>query len=405
MKRGLGAFRASGLVRLVQLTPPVTRALHIVHVLTRLLPAGTEENTIAIARRQRQDGHRVTFIHGRQHSLALLNALRGEFEVMQVPDLVHRISPIHDLTSFIRLRAILRVLSPDVVHTHQSKAGVVASAAAAAAGVKGVVHGVHILPWINAGRLRAAAYVAMERAVAGASNAFISVSSGVRDACLSQGIGGAEQHFVVHSPIEISRFKQAKPADDVLSSEERSGRTVVLMLAAFEPRKRQEEFLDALADASPGEDLIVLFAGDGPTLGLARKKAEARFRPGQIRFLGHREDPERLIALADICVLTSNREGLPRVLLQYLAGGRASVVTDLPGLNDVVRPDVNAVVADDIAGAVAELVRLSHDKDARHALASEAAGTDLSGWDMNALYPALERAYEFALAQRGTGEC
>ena len=39
--------------------------MHIVHVLTRLLRAGSEENTIATCLWQAQAGHKVTLIHGR----------------------------------------------------------------------------------------------------------------------------------------------------------------------------------------------------------------------------------------------------------------------------------------------------------------------------------------------------
>ena len=64
--------------------PSAPTGLHIVHVLTRLLPAGTEENTIAIARRQAADGHRVSFVHGRQFSASLRGALSADFEVFSI---------------------------------------------------------------------------------------------------------------------------------------------------------------------------------------------------------------------------------------------------------------------------------------------------------------------------------
>lgn len=41
--------------------------MHIVHILTRLLRAGSEENTIETCRWQANAGHQVTLIHGPGH--------------------------------------------------------------------------------------------------------------------------------------------------------------------------------------------------------------------------------------------------------------------------------------------------------------------------------------------------
>ena len=49
-------------------TPPENKArpMIIVHVLTRLLRAGSEENTLATCRSQAAQGHRVIVMHGRE---------------------------------------------------------------------------------------------------------------------------------------------------------------------------------------------------------------------------------------------------------------------------------------------------------------------------------------------------
>ncbi len=57
----------------------------------------------------------------------------------------------------------------------------------------------------------------------------------------------------------------------------------------------------------------------------------------RVALLGYRDDVERWIAAADVCVLASEREGLPRAVVQYVLAGRPVVATALPGIERVVR--------------------------------------------------------------------
>jgi glycosyltransferase involved in cell wall biosynthesis len=60
----------------------------------------------------------------------------------------------------------------------------------------------------------------------------------------------------------------------------------------------------------------------------------------------------RWLAAADLCVLPSMREGLPRVVVQYVAAGKPVVVTELEGIEEIVEDGVNGYVVgrDDFRG-------------------------------------------------------
>jgi N,N'-diacetylbacillosaminyl-diphospho-undecaprenol alpha-1,3-N-acetylgalactosaminyltransferase len=82
---------------------------------------------------------------------------------------------------------------------------------------------------------------------------------------------------------------------------------------------------------------------------------------GPVRHLGFRSDVAEWIALSDLVVLPSYREGVPRTLLEAAAMGKALVATDVPGCREVVRPGENGrlVPARDaaaLADAVEELL-------------------------------------------------
>ena len=59
-------------------------------------------------------------------------------------------------------------------------------------------------------------------------------------------------------------------------------------------------------------------------------------KKGYIRYLGERSDIRELMAMADVVVLPSYREGFPRVLLEAGMVRRAVVATDVPGCREIV---------------------------------------------------------------------
>jgi glycosyltransferase involved in cell wall biosynthesis len=398
-------FAGKDTSRLNVLAPP--RPLRIAHVITRLINGGADENTVISCNQAVRSRHHVTLIHGGETRPEILTRVDEPVKTVELPSLVRPIAPLADVRAVCDLVRTFHGLRPDVVHTHTSKAGILGRVAARAASVPVVVHGVHIVPFVNVGRLEAFAYLRAERAVEGMTDAFVDVSAGVRDLCVKAGVGEAARHHVVESGFELSRFRAASPPvdwGDLLQIEPGDPRPpVVLMLAVFEARKRHTEFLERIPRVVARSPRVrFVFAGDGPL----RDAMEARVRTLGIErnvvFTGFHQHPEQLIALADIGLIASVREGLPRVLMQYLAGGTPIVATDLPCIDDVLRPDVNGLVvgSDDLDGLADAVVALLEDPARRARLARGAAATELSEWDVSRMGERLEAIYAEVIRER-----
>lgn len=65
---------------------------------------------------------------------------------------------------------------------------------------------------------------------------------------------------------------------------------------------------------------------------------------GNVEFLGQRRDIPQLFSNAHIIVLPSYREGLPKVLIEAAACGRAVVTTDVPGCRDAIIPEQTGIL-------------------------------------------------------------
>ncbi|WP_424943973.1 glycosyltransferase [Aliiroseovarius crassostreae] len=362
--------------------------MHIVHILTRMLRAGSEENILLTSAGQIAAGDEVTLIYGADSTPALAQKLAPKARLIEIPPMVRPIHPLKDIAAYRQIRSTLQNLRPDVVHTHQSKAGILGRFAAQSAAVRCIVHGVHILPYIGTSGLKRKLYLAAERAADRITDGYIHVSNGMFNGCRDHGIGQQVPHKVVHSGFDLARFRDAPPADDaaeILGAHcSDPPPMVLLMMAALEGRKRHLELMTALAPLIRQQPRIrLLFAGEGPLAAPIRHRAEQLGIAGSVRLLGYRPDVERIIALSDICLLSSGQEGLPRSVLQYLVSAKPVVLFDLPGLGEVITPNRNALVIqpDDWAGFGKAVQELVGNPQRRQNLSDQAARTDLSNWD------------------------
>jgi glycosyltransferase involved in cell wall biosynthesis len=383
-----------------------SRPLRIVHVITRLLNGGADENTVLSCNYAATAGHDVTLIHGVDTHTEILAKLDPRVRVVSLGSLVRPIAPLNDAKALRGLVRAFRELDPDVVHTHTSKAGILGRLAARVVRTPAIVHGVHIVPFVNVGRVEGIVYRLAERAVARMTAAFVNVSSATRDLCLDARIGTAAQHHVIRSGFDVSRFRRAAPPAEwreLLRLRETEPRPpVLLMVAAFEERKRHLEFLQVFPRVvARFPDVRLILAGDGKLRAEIERQIEAHHLDDNVILTGFTDRPEELIALADVCVLASAREGLPRAVVQYVAGGRAAAATDLPGLHEVLRDDVNGRVVGpyDLDGLAGAIVDLLEDDAQRLRLARAAAETDLAAWDARRMVQGIEEIYRAVIAE------
>lgn len=383
------------------------RPLTIVHVQTRMNSSGgCEENTWASCVHQAESGHDVHLVCGRSSAVEAYQGCHPDVMVHHVDEMVWNISPKDDFIACRVLKSLFLQLGADLIHTHSSKAGILGRVAGRMAGVPAVIHGVHILPFSNVSLREKLTYLSVEHGAALLTDHFIHVSEGTKAAYKKAFVGQGVPHSVVRSGMEIDKFKSAPLPDDwqeiVGGGRTEHKPTVILMMAALEKRKRHAEFLQELARITrPGDNFRVLFAGSGPEEDTLKKLVQSLALGDRVRLLGHRRDPERLVALSDLSVLCSLREGLPRVIVQSLAGDKPAVVSPFPGIEEIVQHDVSGVVAEssDAEDVVRETVRLIRDRTRLRRYTEGAQKFSVDEWSFKSMFSQLDSAYGVCLAK------
>ncbi|MDK2742984.1 MAG: glycosyltransferase [Nitrospira sp. BO4] len=125
---------------------------------------------------------------------------------------------------------------------------------------------------------------------------------------------------------------------DKFSPRQHPERGYILAVGSLLPVKRWDRLIRAVATlASKGMCVEVVHVGAGPLREELEIMAKALHVEHMIHFAGSRHDIENLLADAAFLVHTSEVEGLPNVVLEAMACGRAVVATDagdIPSLID-----------------------------------------------------------------------
>lgn len=77
-------------------------------------------------------------------------------------------------------------------------------------------------------------------------------------------------------------------------------------------------------------------ADEGNPSAIRREDLDSWEREGIVHFLGHLDSIDEEICAADIVLLPSWREGVPKILLEGASAGKALLATDVPGCREVV---------------------------------------------------------------------
>jgi glycosyltransferase involved in cell wall biosynthesis len=140
------------------------------------------------------------------------------------------------------------------------------------------------------------------------------------------------------------------------------------------PHKRQSLLIAAfakLAAARPGLELWIV--GDGTERVALESEAARLGVADRILFWGHRSDVPALLTSATLFVNASAQEGMSNAVLEAMALGLASVVTDAPGVTECHIDGETGLVVAANASAIAEAIATLLDDPERRKRMGEAA--------------------------------
>ncbi|GAA4206631.1 glycosyltransferase [Streptosporangium oxazolinicum] len=290
--------------------------------------------------------------------------------------------------AYARLVGTVHRLAPDVLNAHSPTPAAVLWPFARMTRRRPVlvstVHYCRRPATVRLGRLTAAVNTLLDYLVRRLDDRTVAVSSQV--AC-SPSVRGARHLLTrVHGVDVIEQRSWAMRAGTVRRQFDVPEEAfLVVCVANFRPEKNHALLVRAAAEvllARP--DALFLLAGDGPLREGIVRETERLGLESRVRVLGPVRQARRLVAAADLLVLSSYYEGLPVVVMEALAAGVPVVSTEVGGIPELVSSGWNGILtepesAEALAAGILKAMEPAMHRRLRSGAAASSEGVEMAG--------------------------
>lgn len=366
---------------------------HIVHLVESLELGGMENGIVNLVNRRDRERFEVT-ICCLSHPGALADRLADSGASLFCLGWKSGFRPqiISTLARELRSRKV------DVLHTHGWLTLVYGAVACKLAGVPALVNGEHGTFHLDQPR-RKMAY----RLISLFVDRFLTVSFSLRDQLVEALRISKGKIVTIPNGVDAEKFSP-RGHDHIKKIKVMLGIPVTSQVIGstgrLEPVKNYDMLLRAFARISPEFPLLrCLMIGDGSCRqGLEQLAVELGITE-KVHFIGKVANPQDILPLIDVFVLTSFSEGMSNTILESMSCAKPVVATDVGGNREMVRDGHNGILVESgndsqLADALSLLLR---DEKKRAFFGGNSRKIVEENYSLNRMVSAYEAAYLEAL--------
>jgi glycosyltransferase involved in cell wall biosynthesis len=203
-----------------------------------------------------------------------------------------------------------------------------------------------------------------------------------------------EKIRVIVNGVDVRKFHPS--GDEVPNS--------LLWCGRFVQQKGLKYLIEAmriLVKENKDSKIKLRMTGDGPLLSSICQMVKSYGLEGNVIFMGlvPRRELSGIISKASLYVLPSLDEGMPYVLLETMACGKAVIGSDIPGISDVISQGKNGILVPpkDPEALARTISQLLNDKNLRKKLGSNARKLMIEKYSWNTVIKSVEEVYREAI--------
>jgi len=236
----------------------------------------------------------------------------------------------------------------------------------------------------------------------------------LNDAMIEEGIadGFAREQFTwMPNPVDVSEFRPAQPGETAAWREQHRiplQACVTVYVGRLSSEKGLPGLVRGFAQAARrSPDAILVLVGDGAQRGeLEALAGQLGLGPDQIRFIGRVNITEvpYWLRSSDIFALTSPSEGFSCALLEAMAAGLASLVSDIPANRQLIDPGIHGLTVPfgDESSIGEALLRLSADPEARQRMGEAARNRVVQNYSTSRVMERYETLLSEVMASKSS---
>lgn len=281
-------------------------------------------------------------------------------------------SPFRFATSILALYRQFRELRPDVVNSHNRNASIAARVAAFFSRVPCNVYTAHGFYFHDGqGSLKHSLAVGVERVLAWVTHYTLSQSADDTAFAIGSGLCPRDAIETIGNGIDLDRFSPPPERDEATR---RSGDFHIASTGRLVAQKGFQDLVmavDGIRSQVPGVRLTLIGGNIEQEIDPFRAELErlivSRGLSGVVTITGLTNEVPKYLADADLFVLPSYREGLPRSLIEAMSMALPVVATDIRGCRECIIPGENGYLfrAGDVNTLAGILVRIARSTDRR----------------------------------------
>jgi glycosyltransferase involved in cell wall biosynthesis len=335
---------------------------------------------------------------GRGHEVSLVcrheGRIRAEAEKHGIRVFTLPLKRPLDVSSILRLRAIIKEHGVEIVNTHSGVDAWIGALAAKLAGAPLLVRTRHLNIPLRRSIINFVHYL---------PDLYITCGENMRHTLVDD--CGFPADRVVSIPTGVDeRFFNVKRNPELRARYGLGDRAPVVVNVGILRRVKGHEVTLKAAKAvlQSIPEARFLIVGDGPLRQSLEKMMEELGMGGAVMFTGFVEDVADIYAAADVAVLSSWSEGLPQSMLQAMAAGVPVVATRVGGVPEVIVDGLNGVLvgAGDDTAMAAGIVKLLRDKNLARDMALKAGETVREGHSLDRMLQKTEQVYQDFLRRK-----
>lgn len=321
---------------------------------------------------------------------------------------------MYDPILLLKLIGLFKRGRYDIVHTHATKSGVLGRIAARIAGVPIIIHGLHV----NALEVFDSKFInittiLLEKITGKFTDAHISVSEVVSKKYLEYGISKRTKYFTVRSGMELNKFFNARESVDNQQKRQELGLTgecfIIGNVGRLEASKGHHFLFQAIKEIlkfRKNQPVKLLVIGEGKDKDKLIKYVKKLNLERNIIFAGYRKDVAELMAIMNLFVFTSLREGLPRVLVQAAAVGIPIVAFNIDGVSEILKDNYNGFLVEptNIKQLVEIFIKYINNKELIRIHGKNGQNVVRNRWSVEGMVRRTDQIYNYLVEKKITNK-